>query len=91
MIQDYQPLSCDLYDYIEIACLHRYQLHIELVGGARLDARAMTTLTTPDKEEFLLVQNEGGQERLRLDQITAITPLTEGASFGRVLLGNQIC
>ncbi|MCY1374239.1 Modulator of Rho-dependent transcription termination (ROF) [compost metagenome] len=51
----------------------------------------MTTLTTADKEEFLIVQNEGGQERLRLDQITAITPLTEGASFGRVLLGNQIC
>ncbi|MND89885.1 Rho-binding antiterminator [compost metagenome] len=91
MIQDYQPLSCDLYDYIEIACLHRYQLHIELAGGGRLDARAMTTLTTRDKEEFLIVQNEGGQERLRLDQITAITPLTEGASFGRVLLGNQIC
>lgn len=91
MTKDYQPLSCDLYDYIEIACLHHYQLHIELAGGARLDARAVTTLTTADKEEYLLVQNEGGQERLRLDRITAITPLTEGASFGRVLLGNQVC
>ena len=33
-MNDYQPLACDLYDYLEIACLHRYRLDIELVDGA---------------------------------------------------------
>lgn len=87
----YLPLSCELYDYIELACLHRYQLLIELEDGRQLEARAMDTETDRNKEEFLLVHSEAGRERLRLDQIAAITPLTEGAYFGRVLLGNQVC
>ncbi|BBT18214.1 hypothetical protein WP8S17C03_42630 [Metapseudomonas otitidis] len=87
----YLPLSCELYDYIELACLHRYQLLIELDDGRQLEARAMDTETDRNKEEFLLVHSEAGRERLRLDQIAAITPLTEGAHFGRVLLGNQVC
>lgn len=91
MAKQYLPLSCDLYDYIEIACLHRYQLHIELTDGGQLNARAVTTETAPSKEEFFIVQSEAGQHRLRLDQIIAITPLTEDASFARVLLGNHDC
>jgi Rho-binding antiterminator len=51
----------------------------------------MDTETDRNKDEFLLVHSEAGRERLRLDQIAAITPLTEGAHFGRVLLGNQVC
>jgi len=90
-MSQYLPLSCELYDFIEIACMHRYQLLIELDDGASFEARAVSTETTPAKEEFFIVQGEAGRERLRLDHIAAITPLTEGAGFGRVLLGDQIC
>ncbi|OZB19721.1 MAG: transcriptional antiterminator [Pseudomonas sp. 34-62-33] len=38
-MDDYQPLACDLYDYLEIACMHRYQLAIELVDGSHLEQR----------------------------------------------------
>ena len=31
----YQPLHCDLHDYLEIACLYRYRLLIETVERAR--------------------------------------------------------
>lgn len=87
----YRPLACDLYDYLEIACMHRYQLRIELVEGGELTAQAVTTRTTSSKEEFFVVQNEQGEQQLRLDQLLAITPLNHGASFGRVLLGNSYC
>lgn len=89
MSDAYRPLSCDLYDYLEIACMHHYRLRIELVGGGELLAQALTTETTPDKEEFFLVQSAEGTQRLRLDRLLAITPLDAGASFGRVLLGNH--
>lgn len=91
MENDYQPLACDLYDYLEIACLHRYTLDIELVDGTSLRADALTTETTASKEEFLIVLSADGEQRLRLDRLLAITPLTTGASFGRVLLGGQRC
>lgn len=91
MSDAYRPLSCDLYDYLEIACMHHYQLRIELVGGGELTAQALTTRTESSKEEFFIVRNEQGEQQLRLDRLLAITPLNHGASFGRVLLGNARC
>ena len=91
MSDAYRPLSCDLYDYLEIACMHRYQLRIELVDGGEVIAQAVTTRTESSKEEFFVVHNEQGEQRLRLDRLLAITPLNHGASFGRVLLGNARC
>lgn len=82
----YHPLDCDLYDYLELACLHGYRLQIELVEGAGFVARALDTRTAPSKEEFLLLQTEDGQREVRLDQLRAITPLDPGARFGRVEL-----
>ena len=64
-MDDYQPLACDLYDYLEIACMHRYQLAIELVDGSHLLGQALTTQTTA-KEEFLLIRTSDGEQRLRI-------------------------
>lgn len=89
MDSDYKPLTCELYDYLEIACLHGYQLDIELLDGGRLQAQAVTTETTASKEELLILRSAGGEQRLRLDQLLAITPLDADASFARVLLGGN--
>ncbi|HWV10970.1 Rho-binding antiterminator [Pseudomonas sp. GD03944] len=91
MSDDYQPLACALYDYLEVACLHHYRLHIELVDGGTLDAEALTTETRASKEEFLVVRSDQGEQHLRMDQMIAVTPLTPGARFGRVLLNNRAC
>ncbi|VEE16291.1 Rho-binding antiterminator [Ectopseudomonas mendocina] len=90
-MDDYQPLACDLYDYLEIACMHRYQLDIELVDGSHLHGQALTTETTASKEEFLLVRTADSEQRLRMDRLLAITPQDAGASFGRVLLSGKSC
>lgn len=89
-MDDYQPLACDLYDYLEIACMHRYQLDIELVDGSHLLGQALTTQTTA-KEEFLLIRTSDGEQRLRMDRLLAITPQEANASFGRVLLSGNRC
>jgi Rho-binding antiterminator len=91
MDDSYQPLNCDLHDYLEIACMHHYRLRIELVDGGLLDAEALTTQTTDSKEEFLVVRADAGEQRLRLDRLLAITPLTPGASFARVPLNGGFC
>jgi Rho-binding antiterminator len=90
-MNEYQPINCDLHDYLEIACLHGYRLDIELKDGARLEARALTTRTSRVKEEFLLVETVEGQQEIRLDQLLAITPLDANAQFGRVLLTDAVC
>jgi len=85
-VRDYQPLSCDLHDYLEIACTYHYRLHIELIDGTRLDAEAVTTRTGPSKEEFFCVKADAGLREIRLDALRAITPLDADAKFGRVVL-----
>ncbi|EQM71855.1 Rho-binding antiterminator [Pseudomonas tohonis] len=84
----YQPLHCDLHDYLEIACLHGYRLRVELSDGEPFEARALTTRTAASKEEFLRFDD---QREVRLDRLLAITPLDPGASFGRVLLAGAAC
>lgn len=91
MAHEYQPLACELYDYLEIACMHRYRLLIELNDGSSLLGQALTTKTTESKEEYLHVQTSSGKLHLRLDQLLAITPQDAGASFARVLLNRPGC
>ncbi|WP_166358899.1 Rho-binding antiterminator [Pseudomonas akapageensis] len=89
--QAYQPMNCDLYDYLEIACLHGYRLKVELVDGADFEAKAVTTRTSATKEEFLCLEGADGALEVRLDRLLAITPLGAGASFGRVELAGGSC
>lgn len=85
MNERYQPLACSLYDHLEVACLYGYQLRVELRDGSGLQAQAITTRSA-HKEEFLLLRNATGEHLLRLDLLLAITPLNEGARFGRIEL-----
>jgi len=87
----YQPLDCDLHDYLEIACLRGYRLLVELIDGESLTAKALTTRTSSDKEEFLCVETADGQQEIRLDQLLAVTPLDDHAQFGRVVFQGSVC
>lgn len=78
----YQPVDCDLHDYLEIACMHHYQLKIELNDGQSFVATAMTTRTTSGKEEFLVLKTESRQFEIRLDNLRTITPVDKNARFG---------
>lgn len=82
----YQPVDCERHDYLEIACLYRYRLRIELVDGRRFEARALDTRTSPEKEEFLLVEGSEGRRELRLDRLQSITALDRAALFTRIEL-----
>jgi len=85
---DYHPLDCDLHDVLEIACLHHALLQVELRDGSRFVARARTTISTADKEEFLLLDTDDGERRIRLDQLHAVATLgADGQPGARTLLG----
>lgn len=90
-METYRPLHCNLHDYLEIACLYRYWLRIELRDGLAFDAQAFTTRTqrTEDGplEEYLEVRVDDASREFRLDRLRAITPLSATAQFGRVQLG----
>lgn len=87
----YQPLNCDLHDFLEIACMRGYRLQVELLEGQGFVARALDMLTAASKKEFLVLQGDTGRQEIRLDRLLAITPLDAGASFGRIELAGNYC
>jgi len=85
---DYHPIECDLHDVLEIACLHHALLQVELRDGSRFVARARTTLSTAEKEEFLLLDAPDGERRVRLDQLHAVATVgADGVAGARTVLG----
>ncbi len=56
----YTPIQCQLYDYIEIACLRHYTLLIKLLDGSEILGKAETT-KIENKQEFLITSVKADQ------------------------------
>lgn len=85
-MEPYRPISCDLHDHLEIACLRRLRLRVELTDATQVEGRALTTVSTADKEEFLRLECPDGLRELRLDRLHAISALDDESGFGRIVL-----
>ncbi|KGD70476.1 Rho-binding antiterminator [Tatumella morbirosei] len=72
MNDTYQPINCDDYDYLELACQHHLELMIELKNGEKLEAKA-SDLLLRKKVEYLIVEQSGQARELRLDSINSFS------------------
>jgi Rho-binding antiterminator len=80
----YTPISCDLHDHVEIACLYRYRVRV-LTDDARIvTGTAVNTATDNKKREWLILDDAGRQSRLRLDRIISLEATTPGARFAKI-------
>ncbi|WP_148717358.1 Rho-binding antiterminator [Chitinolyticbacter meiyuanensis] len=83
-MQDYSPISCELHDYLEIACTYRYPLLVERHGAPDCEGVAIDVFGARGSE-FLRLSTRDGVLDVRLDKLVAITPQHQGARFGRVV------
>lgn len=85
----YSPIQCQLYDYIEIACMRHYRLDIELTSGETLSGKALTT-RIKDKQEFIVISADSEknheEQEIRLDLVKSITALDDNAEFKTVVI-----
>ena len=79
----YEPIDCSLYDYLELACMHRYEINLSLVGGAASSGVATDTETN-NGAEFLIIKSDNAIERVRLDLISSLQVVTEPRVFDYV-------
>ena len=77
-------VSCDLHDYIEIACLYGYQVKLTLRDSQILEGKAIDTMTTAEKREFLVIDN-GQKQQLELNRIKKLQVLTPNAQFTEIV------
>ncbi|WP_024298474.1 Rho-binding antiterminator [Methylomicrobium lacus] len=76
-------ISCELHDYIEIACMYGYRVKLEFKDGQSLEGKLVDVMTTAEKREFLVIDN-GQKQQVELNQLARMTTLTPNASFKEV-------
>ncbi len=72
MSETYQPINCDDYDHLELACQHHLILTLELRDGEIVKGKA-SNLFSRKKAEYLVVEISGQQRELRLDHIASFS------------------
>lgn len=80
----YQSLDCRHYDALELACLRGDRLHVELRDGQVLEGQA-AGLITDNSNEYLRLDTASGEQRIRLDQLQAITAQDPQVFAGRMV------
>jgi Rho-binding antiterminator len=84
MIHSYEPISCSLHDYLEIACIYQYRICLALDSDEIVVGTAKNVETDSNKAEHLVLQTDDDIARIRLDRILTLKPETKGARFGKV-------
>lgn len=72
MNETYQPINCDDYDSLELACMHHLILTLTLKDGEILQAKA-NDLILRKNVEYLLAEVSGVSRELRLDKIASFS------------------
>ncbi|MDN3682249.1 Rho-binding antiterminator [Vibrio tapetis subsp. quintayensis] len=79
-------ISCEKYDYIEIACMHRYPIKLTMKAGSVLAGIALDTVRNESRQECLVISDDGGEVLVVLDDIAMLevgidNPHFESVSF----------
>ena len=77
-------LSCEHYDYIEIACMHRYPVKLQLTSGTQLSGTAIDTARNENKQECLLLQTADGDSLVVLDDLVNLVVTVDNPHFASV-------
>lgn len=81
---NYCSISCELHDYIEIACMYGYQVKLILKDYQIIEGKALDVLTTTEKREYLVIHNGHEQQQIELTQLDKMQVLTANAKFKEV-------
>jgi len=79
-------ISCDLHDYIEIVCMYRLPIELQLKDGVTQQGTAMDIAKNVNGEECLLLADNQGDSTAEsslvvLDQIKVMRALVSNPHF----------
>ncbi|MGL9769721.1 MAG: Rho-binding antiterminator [Sodalis sp. (in: enterobacteria)] len=72
MNEEYQPINCDDYDNLELACTRHWVLNITLRNGETVTGAARKMLSRKHVE-YLVINQAGVNQDVRLDYIASFT------------------
>ena len=82
MTQD--AISCELHDFVEVACMYGYQLKLILKNNQVIEGKAVDIVNSPERRECLVIDNDSRQQ-IELTQLARMQVLTPHAKFNEVV------
>ncbi len=79
----YTAIRCELYDYLELACVYNYDIEASLTDGTIIEGRAQT-LEIADGAEYLLIVDANSKHHIRLDRLRMLTVKSPDRTFDSV-------
>ena len=77
-------ISCELHDFLEIACLYGYRVKLTLKDRQIIEGKALDVLTTAEKQEYLIIDNGLEHQNIESNQLSKMQVLTPNAKFTEV-------
>ena len=77
-------ISCELHDYLEIACMYGYRVRLTIKNHQTIEGKAVDTVTTAEKREYLVIDNGHEKHEVELNQLVKMEVLTPNAKFKKV-------
>jgi Rho-binding antiterminator len=74
-------ISCQQYDYVEIACMYHYPIKLLLKSGCELTGIAQDTQRNACRDECLKLETDKGEQLVVLDTIAKMQALVENPHF----------
>lgn len=81
MTQD--AISCELHDFVEVACMYGYRLRLILKNDQVIEGKAIDIVNSPEKRECLVIEGDSKQH-IELTQLSRMQVLTPNAKFSEV-------
>mgnify|MGYP001182269103 FL=1 len=82
MTQD--AISCELHDFVEVACMYGYRLKLILKNNQIIEGKAVDIVNSPEKRECLVIDSDSRQH-IELTQLAKMEVLTPNAKFSAVV------
>ncbi|GLR69888.1 Rho-binding antiterminator [Agaribacter marinus] len=79
------PISCQQYDYVEIACMYKYLLEVRLQSGKLLVGKACDTAKNTDRNECIKLDISGEYVLTELDEIHSFRALVKNPHFSEII------
>ncbi|PSJ17395.1 Rho-binding antiterminator [Nitrosomonas supralitoralis] len=77
-------ISCELHDFVEVACMYHYQLKLILKNEQMIEGTAIDIVNTPEMQECLIIDNDS-RIQIELTQLVRMEVLTPNAKFREVI------
>lgn len=81
-----QVISCELHDFVEVACMYGYRLKLTLKNHQIIEGKAIDIENSAEKRECLVISHDDNTpQHIDLTELAKMEVLTPNAKFQEVV------